>query len=309
MCLSYIHGAIATEPCSRIWQLITTWPPTNKSRNWTKFTGHAWIRNMVTNAWPTCFSFTLHICSINSNPKSISLLNEILFGDLSWARPYGKPMISSALGRWTDLNAQLLYWVAGRESHRNTSYNLKTLAPAVGTLDVLLTVRIMIFASPQRRLLYAHGAKFTQADVCLGWWPKSEYWRSKTISRYKKRLPFGFCVFLFITFRLQRPRDSGRSGEKVPRAAPGKKGAHKSDWAPLLRHIATPELHSPRTDITHFPFQYSYLSNMSKKLIFPRTITSYSQSLRNALWIASLSALTLARWLLCRCRLLNPRWL
>jgi len=48
---------------------------------------------------------------------------------------------------------------------------------------------------------------------------------------------------------------------------------------------------------------------MSKKLIFPRTITSYSQSLRNALWIASLSALTLARWLLCRCRLLNPRWL
>jgi len=49
----------------------------------------------------------------------------------------------------------------------------------------------------------------------------------------------------------------------------------------LLRHIETPELNSPRTDFTHFHFQYSYLSNTSKKT-------------------ASLSAFVLVSWLLCK---------
>ena len=50
-------------------------------------------------------------------------------------------------------------------------------------------------------------------------------------------------------------------------------GGPKSDWVPLLRHMETPELNSPRTDFMHFPFKYSYLSYMSNKLIFTRSIT------------------------------------
>jgi len=42
--------------------------------------------------------------------------------------------------------------------------------------------------------------------------------------------------------------------------APGLKGVPKSDWVSLLRHIETPELNSPRTYFTPFPFQFSYLS-------------------------------------------------
>jgi len=35
--------------------------------------------------------------------------------------------------------------------------------------------------------------------------------------------------------------------------------------------IDTPELNSPTTDFTHFPFQHSYLSNTSKKFDLPTT--------------------------------------
>jgi len=70
-----------------------------------------------------------------------------------------------------------------------------------------------------------------------------------------------------------------RAGGRAPRTPgrgwrPGQKGAPKSDRVRLLRHIETPELNSPRTDFTHFPFQYSYLSNMSKKFTSTRPITS-----------------------------------
>jgi len=47
----------------------------------------------------------------------------------------------------------------------------------------------------------------------------------------------------------------------------GQKEGPKSDWISLLRYIQTPELNSPRTDFTHFHFQYSYLSNTSKKIV------------------------------------------
>jgi len=47
-----------------------------------------------------------------------------------------------------------------------------------------------------------------------------------------------------------------------PGRGPGRKGGPKSDWVPLLRHTEIPKLNSPRTDFTHFPFQYSYLSTV-----------------------------------------------
>ena len=81
------------------------------------------------------------------------------------------------------------------------------------------------------------------------------------------------------------PEESQRKG---PRTL-GKKGTPTSDWVRLLRHTDTLGLISPKTDFTHFPFQYSYLSNTSKKLTFTRPIASYSQPLRNALWIVSTS--------------------
>jgi len=92
---------------------------------------------------------------------------------------------------------------------------------------------------------------------------------------------------------------SWRKGPPYPRPGegPSKKGTPKSDRVPLLRHIETPELNSPRTD---FPFRHSYLSNTSSKFIFTRPVTSWSQPLRNALWTASLSALALVSWLLFR---------
>jgi len=61
-------------------------------------------------------------------------------------------------------------------------------------------------------------------------------------------------------------------GPPVPPAGEGgQKGAPKSDWVPLLRRRDT------RTELTKnwfhtLPFQYSYLSNTSKKLIFTRPI-------------------------------------
>jgi len=73
-----------------------------------------------------------------------------------------------------------------------------------------------------------------------------------------------------------RFKQSWRKGPPYPPSGgtPGKKGAPKSDRVCWLRHIETPGLNSLRTDFTHFPFQYSYLSNMSKKFTFTRPVTS-----------------------------------
>ena len=85
--------------------------------------------------------------------------------------------------------------------------------------------------------------------------------------------------------RIQTIRAGGRA-HCIPRQGDGKKGP-KSDWAPLLGHIDTPDLSSPRTDFTQFPIQHSYLSNSSKKLIFPRPTAScyLTQSLLIAKYI------------------------
>jgi len=89
----------------------------------------------------------------------------------------------------------------------------------------------------------------------------------------------GYLIAKGTTVRKKQVETSGfppwvaRAGGRAPRTPRPKRGP-QSDRVPLLRHIETPELNSPRTDFTHFPFQYSCLSNTSKKFIFPQPIIS-----------------------------------
>jgi len=53
-----------------------------------------------------------------------------------------------------------------------------------------------------------------------------------------------------------------RRAEAEPEEGLRAKRGPKSDWVPLLRHIEIPKMNSPRTDFTHFPFQYSHLSTV-----------------------------------------------
>jgi len=106
-----------------------------------------------------------------------------------------------------------------------------------------------------------------------------------------------------VTSVLRKTQSGGKANRAPRRWGAGKKGDPNATgnfcYGIHSRHTKT-EL--TKNWFHTSPFQHSYLSDTSKRLIFPRPIAScyLSQPLRNALWINSLSTFALISWQLWR---------